>query len=96
MVSVAFIDGTLNVRKYIDTILEPKLLPSIRGLFTNNASFIFNQDSATCHTVKKSKDWYRYKIIELLSWSGNSPETQSYRKLVAPFDNSCPNEVSMK
>ncbi|GFU08697.1 transposable element Tcb1 transposase [Trichonephila clavipes] len=28
---------TLNVRKYIDTILEPKLLPSIRDLFTNDA-----------------------------------------------------------
>lgn len=24
------IDGTLNSRKYIDTILQPKLLPSIR------------------------------------------------------------------
>ncbi|GFY12895.1 transposable element Tcb1 transposase [Trichonephila clavipes] len=46
------IDGTLNVIKYIDTILEPKFLPSIRDLFTNNASFIFQQDSAHCHTVK--------------------------------------------
>ncbi|GFU54467.1 transposable element Tcb1 transposase [Trichonephila clavipes] len=36
----------------IDTILEPKLLPSIRGLFTNNASFIFQKDSVPCHTVK--------------------------------------------
>ncbi|PRD30729.1 UNVERIFIED_CONTAM: hypothetical protein NCL1_25531 [Trichonephila clavipes] len=35
------IDGTLNVIKYIDTILEPKLLPAFRDLFTNNASFIF-------------------------------------------------------
>ncbi|GFT17604.1 transposable element Tcb1 transposase [Trichonephila clavipes] len=46
------IDGTINVRKYIDTILEPKLLPPIRDLFTNNASFIFQQDSTPCHTIK--------------------------------------------
>ncbi|GFU60288.1 transposable element Tcb1 transposase [Trichonephila clavipes] len=46
------IDGTLNVIKYIDTILEPKLLPSARDLFTNNASFVIQQDSAPCHTLK--------------------------------------------
>ncbi|KFM62309.1 Transposable element Tcb1 transposase, partial [Stegodyphus mimosarum] len=49
------IDGTLNARKYIDTILEPKLLPSIRDLFPNNASFILQQDFAPCHTAKTSK-----------------------------------------
>ncbi|GFX80367.1 glycerol-3-phosphate dehydrogenase [Trichonephila clavipes] len=47
------IDGTLNVRKYIDTILESKLLPPIRDPVTNNASFIFQQDSAPCPTVKE-------------------------------------------
>ncbi|GFU84804.1 transposable element Tcb1 transposase [Trichonephila clavipes] len=46
------IDGTLDVIKYIDAILEPELLPSIINLLTNNASFIFQQDSAPCHTVK--------------------------------------------
>ncbi|GFV21666.1 uncharacterized protein TNCV_1834441 [Trichonephila clavipes] len=45
------IGGTLNGEKYTDTVLEPKLLPSIRYLFTNNALFIFQQDSAPCHTV---------------------------------------------
>ncbi|GFY04710.1 putative transposase like protein [Trichonephila clavipes] len=46
------IDGTLNVIKYIDTILEPKLVSSIRDLFTSNASFNFQPDSSHCHTVK--------------------------------------------
>ncbi|GFU37734.1 putative DD41D transposase [Trichonephila clavipes] len=44
------INTTLNVIKYIDTILEPKLLPSNRDLFTNNASLYFQQDSALCTT----------------------------------------------
>ncbi|GFV32497.1 transposable element Tcb2 transposase [Trichonephila clavipes] len=47
------IDGALNVIKYIDTNLEPKIRLSIRDLFTYNASFIFQQDSAPCHTVKR-------------------------------------------
>ncbi|GFS85648.1 hypothetical protein TNCV_4759861 [Trichonephila clavipes] len=46
------IDGTLNV---ITTIVEPKLLSSIRDLFTNTASFILEQDSASCPTVKRGK-----------------------------------------
>ncbi|GFY19820.1 transposable element Tcb1 transposase [Trichonephila clavipes] len=54
------IDGTLNVIKFIDTILEPKTLPSNRNLFTNNASFIFQQDSASCHTVKRQYDFARF------------------------------------
>ncbi|GFS78407.1 uncharacterized protein TNCV_3146731 [Trichonephila clavipes] len=45
------IDRTLAVIKCIDIILQPKLLPSIRDIFTNNASFVFQHDSAPCHTV---------------------------------------------
>ncbi|GFX82328.1 transposable element Tcb1 transposase [Trichonephila clavipes] len=44
------IDGKLNVKKDTDTILDPKDLPSI----SNNASFIFQQDSASYHTVKEN------------------------------------------
>ncbi|CAL1261739.1 unnamed protein product [Larinioides sclopetarius] len=47
------IDGILNAKKYIETVLEPKLIPSIRDLFPNNAPFIFQQDSAPCHTAKE-------------------------------------------
>ncbi|GFV69905.1 transposable element Tcb1 transposase [Trichonephila clavipes] len=46
------INGVLNVPKRIGTILEPKILLFIRDLFTNNASFLFQQDSAYCPSVK--------------------------------------------
>ncbi|KFM76885.1 Transposable element Tcb2 transposase, partial [Stegodyphus mimosarum] len=75
------IDGTLNARKYIDTILEPKLLPSIRDLFPNNASFIFQKESAPCHTAKISKEWFPIKSIKLLSWPGNSPDLNPIENL---------------
>ncbi|GFS61143.1 transposable element Tcb1 transposase [Trichonephila clavipes] len=64
---------TLNVRKHISLILEPKLLPSTRDRFTNSASFSFQQDSAPCHILRQSKDWYCSEIIVLLSCPGNSP-----------------------
>ncbi|PRD34287.1 UNVERIFIED_CONTAM: hypothetical protein NCL1_15144 [Trichonephila clavipes] len=74
----------LNVRKYIDIIPELILLPLIRDLFTNNASFVFQQDSTTCHA-----------IIELLSCSGNSSDLHPIENL-PPLENSCSNEVIMK
>ncbi|GFV57951.1 transposable element Tcb1 transposase [Trichonephila clavipes] len=68
------IDESLNVIKYISTILEPEFMPFIRDLFTSNSSFIFKQDSTPCHSVKSLKDWYRSKIIELLFCPENSPD----------------------
>ncbi|CAL1275511.1 unnamed protein product [Larinioides sclopetarius] len=52
---IQVIDGILNAKKYIETVLEPKLIPSIRDLFPNNAPFIFQQVSAPCHTKKVCK-----------------------------------------
>ncbi|GFU57775.1 hypothetical protein TNCV_1281251 [Trichonephila clavipes] len=35
---------------------------------------VSEKDSAPCHTVKYWNDWYRSKILEFLSWPGNSPD----------------------
>lgn len=61
------INEALHARKCIHTILEPKLMPSIRHLFPNNAAFIIQQDFAPCHTAKIPKEWFRTKSTELLS-----------------------------
>lgn len=68
------IDGTLNSRKYIDTILKPRLVPSIRDLFPNNVRFLYQQDSAPCHTARICKQWFTENNIALLGWPGNSPD----------------------
>ncbi|GFY07438.1 transposable element Tcb1 transposase [Trichonephila clavipes] len=52
-------EGALNARKYIDTILEPKFLPSIRDLFTNDASFTFQQHSSLCNIVNSVENKLR-------------------------------------
>ena len=51
------------MRKYIDTILEPKLLLSIEGLFPSNAFFIFQQYSAPFDTAKNIKKLFSYKYF---------------------------------
>ncbi|GFX60732.1 transposable element Tcb1 transposase [Trichonephila clavipes] len=68
------INGTLDARKYTDTILEHNFLPSTRGLFLKNASFILQQDFVPPDIAKLSKDWFRTTTVEFFSWPGNSPE----------------------
>lgn len=78
---IQVIDGILNAKKYIATILEPKLIPSIMDLFPNKAPFIFQQDSAPCHTAKICKEWFKNKGIHILPWPGNSPDLNPIENL---------------
>lgn len=78
---IQVIDGILNAKKYIETVLEPKLIPSIRDLFPNKAPFIFQQDSAPCHTAKVCKAWFQNKGIDILPWPGNSPDLNPIENL---------------
>nr|XP_042898094.1 uncharacterized protein LOC122269374 [Parasteatoda tepidariorum] len=48
---IQVIGGILNAKKYIETVLKPKVIPSIRDLLPNSAPFIFQRDSAQCHTT---------------------------------------------
>ncbi len=71
----------MKKKKYIATILELKLIPFIRDLFPNKAPFIFQNDSAPCHTAKIYKEWFKYKGIDLLPWPGNSPDLNPMENL---------------
>ena len=54
--------------------LEAKLLPSIDDLFEGKTeTCVFQHDSATCHTAKTVKNWFKAKKINVLKWPGNSP-----------------------
>ena len=70
---IQVIDGILNGKKYIGTVLELKLIPSFRDLFPNKAAFIFH-DSVSCHTAKACKALFQNKGIVILPWRGNSPD----------------------
>ena len=71
---IQVIDGILNGKKYIETVLEPKLITSITDIFPNKAPFIFQQDSAPCHTAKICKGWFKNKGIDILPWPGDSSD----------------------
>lgn len=66
------VDGTMNQDKYI-MVLKTRLLPQIREWY-GKRSWIFQQDSAPCHTAKRVKTWCRQNNVQLLSWAGNSPD----------------------
>ena len=75
VVHIHIVDGILNAKKYQENILEAKLLPSIDDLFEGKTeTCVFQQDSATCHTAKTVKNWFKAKKINDLKWPGNSPD----------------------
>src|ERR1043165_3377930 len=74
--------GTVNARKYISDVLEPKLVRSVVDIFgPNNADYVFQQDGAPCHTAKICTKWFADNNIEVLSWPGNSPDLNPIENL---------------
>lgn len=67
-----FINGTVNAAKYQE-ILENNLLRSIQKLCPTEA-FIFQQDGASCHTAKTTRNWFENHNIEVMDWPSSSPD----------------------
>ena len=59
-----------QINKYIEEVLEPKLLPSARDIFDDGEPFIFQQDGAQWHTAKKCITQCKENKVELLDWPG--------------------------
>ncbi|GFT93827.1 transposable element Tcb1 transposase [Trichonephila clavipes] len=64
------IAGTLNSQRYISEVLEPVVLPYLRGLTTA----IFQQDNARPHVARIVQRFFGNHQIELLPWSARSPD----------------------
>ena len=67
-----FVQGTMKQDQYI-TLLENRLILQVKEWFPNE-DFIFMEDRAPCHTVKRLKEFQVQKNIKLLPWTENSPD----------------------
>jgi len=75
-------DGNVNARQYIDTVLERKLLSSARDIFKqDNPDFRYQQDGAPCHTARVCIKWFQDHGVTLLDWPGNSPDLNPIENL---------------
>lgn len=78
---LSIVDGTMNGKKYIE-VLRSRLLPQINEWFGEN-DYIFQQDSAPCHTSRLVKTWMEENDVQLLPWAGNSPDMNPIESLWA-------------
>ena len=67
------VEGTMNAVKYIET-LNSHLKP-------RDKLYIFQQDSAPCHTARKVHDWMNNNYIKLLPWPSNLPDMNPIESL---------------
>ncbi len=69
---LCFLKSTVNAAIYQD-IFEHFILPSADKLY-GDADFIFQQDLASAHTAKGTKNWYNDHGFTVLDWPSNSPD----------------------
>lgn len=75
LTDLAFLNGTQNSRKYIETLSE-YLIPFIDIQYGSN--FIFMQDGASIHRSKETMSWLQHDQshapIEVMDWPALSPD----------------------
>src|SRR5215469_10086390 len=73
------VDRSMNMNQYIE-ILKGRLLPQVREWY-GDQTWIFQQDSAPCHTGKLVKTWFAQNGVQVLPWPGNSPDMNPIESL---------------
>ena len=65
------VQGTLNVVKYRDDILDPIVLPFLQQ---RNFDHVFQHDNARCHVARVCQDFLNQNHIHVLPWPALSPD----------------------
>ncbi len=69
--NLIFVTGNIDSAKYIN-ILANNLKDSADKM--GLSPYIFQQDSAPCHTSKMTREFFEREGIELLEWASQSPD----------------------
>ena len=73
-----YIQGSLNSQKYC--LILQEFIPYANSLFPDG--WVLQQDGATCHTSKYTKEWCEIQNVRILQWPANSPD-------LSPIENIC-------
>lgn len=77
---IEFVEKTMNSDVY-KQVLDTKLFRTVQDQFGDDRNWIFQQDSAPCHTSKKMKEFFTEHNITVLDWPGNSPDLNPIENL---------------
>jgi transposase len=75
---MAFIDGRMNASGY-QTMLEEYLLP--KGVEIGGQNWMFQQDNASIHNAKSTKEWFTSRNVEVMKWPARSPDLNPIENL---------------
>ena len=67
------IDGILNARRYIDSVLNPVLLPLLRRQ-RQNQNLIFQHDNARPNSARVTQDFLRQNGVNVMDWPAVLPD----------------------
>lgn len=71
--SLHVVHGTINAKKYQE-ILADHLVPSIPRLASELGEHIFQQDGASCHTARTTRQWFEDNGVPIMEWPSGSPD----------------------
>ena len=74
-------DGTMTAPKYTET-LQKHLIPTAGTKFPDG-NYIFQQDNATCHKAKLTKQFLQNNEIQVMEWPPYSPDLNPIENLWA-------------